>query len=157
MEPLVPPQTDNAPMPETTHKRSHRVLFVMLAVVFGSLYVTFNIWVYQYSKSGKAPVPEKIWQTVTEKGAGFGGFQSESRGRIPTPAPRLSSPPAATPAPTSTPTPTPRPTGPGPFACAPDGTCNRYGDEVRGQSCPVTFADDRCLDQCADTEKRCSK
>lgn len=106
---------------------------IIIAVV---LYSGFNIWVYRLAKSGGAPQSEKILQPITGKGAGFGSFQRESEGHIPTL--------------------TPRPTGPGPFACSPDGACNSYGEEMRKQ-CPITFADYRCLDTCDDASKRCGK
>jgi len=59
--------------------------------------------------------------------------------------------------PTFTPTPTPRPTGPGPHACSSIGTCKLYADDVRKEKCTQTYADDLCLDQCADSVKQCKE
>ena len=71
-------------------------------------------------------------------------------------APSIATPPAEQdPAPRDTPT--PQPTGPGEFACAPDGTCNRYGEDARKQYCSVTYADTLYLDSCSDTTKQCNK
>lgn len=55
------------------------------------------------------------------------------------------------------PTPTPRPTGPGEYACSPEGDCNVYSNEMRRQYCTQTYADSRCLDQCGDKNKLCTK
>lgn len=127
----------------------HKLLFMVVIFVGILLYAGFNFWVYRYAKRGSAPSPEALLETVSNKGAGFGGFQGKAQGRIPTPAPR------ASPAPTATPT--PRPTGPGDYACDPYGVCNKYSDEARKQYCTMTYADFRCLDQCGDKEKQCTK
>jgi hypothetical protein len=66
--------------------------------------------------------------------------------------------PTATPVqPTATPVviPTvPPKQGSGNFACSPEGTCNSYGGPALG-TCPVTFADSQCQQQCGDPAKRC--
>lgn len=146
-EAVIAPPPNNATPPSPRVRRHHGIMFWSAVGILTIGYGLFNFWVWRYTKSGKAPSPTKIWQTVKERGAGFGGFQGESRGRIPTPTPRLSS---------GTPTPTPRPTGPGEYACSAEDDCNLYSDEMR-KGCPVTFADSQCLNSCGDPAKRCPK
>lgn len=128
--------------------RRHRLLFGLVVTIGVLVYAAFNVWVYQYSKSGKATSPSALWQTITASRAGFGVLKGDSLSN---------SSPAPTPSPSPTPTPTPRPTGPGEYACDPYGVCNRYGDAARLEFCPVTYADSLCLDQCGDKEKQCAK
>ncbi len=54
--------------------------------------------------------------------------------------------------PTSTPAQTP--IQPGGYACAPGGYCNSYSDPI-GSGCPVTFADQFCMNQCGDPANWC--
>lgn len=172
MEPIITPQTGNPPVPAPPPKRRHHLILIALAAITGSLYIAFNVWAYWYAKSGKAPSPAAIWQRATK---GVSGFQGSLTGSLTGSRPviPLSAPPAppsfiptnagiqstipSTPSQIPTPTPTARPTGPGPFACSPDGTCNRYGEDARKQYCTVAFADSLCLDNCDDTSKRCTK
>ena len=53
------------------------------------------------------------------------------------------------------PTPTPL-EGPGRYACAPTGDCTDYSDEIR-KTCPRTFADRSCLNQCGEKSVRCTQ
>lgn len=114
----------------------HKLFFVVVILVGILLYAGFNFWIYRYAKLGSAPSPEALLETVSNKGAGFGGFQGKAQGRIPTTAPR--------------------PTGPGSYACDPLGNCNIY-ENPEEIGCPKTFADSRCLDSCGDTNVQCPK
>lgn len=109
----------------------------MIVAVGIIVYAAFNVWVYQYSKSGKASSPAAIRQAVTAPGASFNVLNT--RFGLPTP------------------TPTPRPTGPGSYACSPEGDCNVYSDAARTQYCTRTYADSRCLNQCGTKENQCVK
>lgn len=111
---------------------------VALVAIAAVLYIAFNVWFYFFTTSGG--LKTNPITTITEKIKSFDSPKSSSPQR-----------------PTPSPTPTPRPTGPGAYACDPYGQCNLYSDEMRKQYCTVTFADSLCLDQCADTTKRCIK
>lgn len=128
MEPIIPLQTGSvAPDP----KRRHRVVLIALAVIVGILYLLGNVWLYfRTTKNPQTNIRPSINQAV----------EPEVQSR-----------------PVPTPTPTPRPTGPGPYACAFEGACNIYSDEVRVQKCTVTYADSYCLDKCGDPAKRCKQ
>lgn len=52
-------------------------------------------------------------------------------------------------------TPTPL-QGPGQYACSSTGDCADFSEAAR-KTCPVTFADRHCLNQCADPVKRCKQ
>ncbi|MEK9143029.1 MAG: hypothetical protein AAB481_00145 [Patescibacteria group bacterium] len=133
----------------TSFTRRHKLLFGVIVTVGILLYAAFNVWVYQYSTSGKgSSSPAVIRQAVTSPGAGFNVLKGNS---LPKQGVTFTGTPAATP------TPTPRPAGPGQYACSPEGTCNVYSDGTRKQYCTTTYADNRCLDQCGDKEKQCKK
>ncbi len=120
--------------------RRHKLLFGALVIIGVFLYAGFNLWVYQYSTSGKASSPKALWQTMTKSESGFE---------------RLTGPgPVTTPSPS--PTPTPPPTGPGQYACDEYGICNLYED-ARRVGCPKTYADPHCQNECGDTTVRCQK
>ncbi len=110
-----------------THPRKAAVLAVAVILSAG-----LTVWVLRFATSGRAPSPIRARQS-------FPSPTTDDR------------------KPTATPTPTPRPDGPGDYACAPEGVCNLYSDEVRNQYCTTTYADPGCLDACGDAAKRCTK
>lgn len=120
----------------------HRHILIIGILIFVGLllYAAFNLWVYRYATGGNAPLPREVWQKVTKSGAGFQAVTGLN--------------PAT---PSSSPTSSPRPNGPGSYACSPNGTCNVYSDEIRKQYCTTTYEDNRCLDQCEDKSKLCTK
>lgn len=137
--------------------RRHKILFGIIVAVGIIVYAAFNVWVYQYSKSGKAPSLDAIRQAVLKGDSLPFKAQGKPQGdTFPSVIPAnagIQSTITSTPSPT----PTPRPTGPGKFACDPLGNCNVYSDEMRRQYCATTYADSRCLDQCGDKENQCKK
>lgn len=135
---------------------SARKLLLTLAAALGVIFfVGLNVWVYRYATRGKAISPKALWQTTTTNDASNPNTPSvipASRSVIPANAGiqrTITQSPS--------PTPLPRPTGPGAFACDPYGVCNKYSEEARKQFCDVTYADNRCLDQCADKTKQCKQ
>ncbi len=136
----------------------HKILFGLVATMGFLVFAAFNVWVYQYSRSGKAPSPAAIWQAVTASRTGFGVSKDDSF------APALKGDTLPKQGVTfrdsdtraATPTPTPRPTGPGSYACDEYGICNIYEDAKR-VGCPKTYADPQCLNECGDKTVRCPK
>ena len=127
--------------------RRHKILFGFIATIGVLIYAAFNVWVYQYSKGGKALSPATLWKTVTSPSSSFQRLQNTS---IPPAKSREAGSGFAGQ------DPAPRDTGPGPYACDEYGICNNYEDAKR-VGCPKTYADPHCLNACGDTKVRCVK
>ena len=114
-----------------------RMVIVGAGIVIALAYIGINIGIWTYASNSK-----KAAQTV-------------SNNKSIVPENKQNGLPAAVPSTRGlTPTPAPRPTGPGPYACDPIGICNHYGD-AQGKSCPKTYADNHCLDECGFKEVQC--
>lgn len=138
-------------------ERVHKIFFGLIIAVAVLLFAAFNVWTFQWAKSGKAPSPEALLQTIIPPRQSFQRLNPATQGlTLPDPnsPPVIPNSPPVIPA---SPTPTPRPTGPGEYACDPYGVCNRYENAARKEFCTVTFADRFCLDQCGEKEKQCKK
>lgn len=131
----------DTPAPLTENKSAvshfflqHKLLLGLTFIVLFSGYILFIIRVYHFalgdSFASKAPAREQNAPVVSSA--------------------------AENPAPQSTPTQPPRPTGPGPFACDQYGVCNIYEDAKR-TTCPKTYADRDCLNECQKKDVRCPK
>ncbi len=146
--------------PAPVHSR-HKLLFGVTIGIL--LYAAFNLWVWHWSNSGKASSPTALRQTIKPSGESVTRLNptefassviSLSSPGIPANA-RIQS---TTTSPLTPPSSSiPRTTGQGNYACSLEGVCNVYSDEARKQYCTTTFADNRCLDQCGNESKRCTK
>ena len=108
------------------------------------IYAAGSIWLVKKQVKGNQGASTVFpWQNKTAAGKNSGFFLPSSTSHPTTFSSYLLLP-------TSTPL-----QGPGKYACAPTGDCTDYSDEAR-QSCPRTFADRSCLNQCGNPGVRCT-
>ncbi|MFA5103134.1 MAG: hypothetical protein WC525_08265 [Candidatus Thermoplasmatota archaeon] len=133
------------PMVSSSPHMKNRVFIVLAGFLIALVYIGINIGIWMYANNSR-----KSAQTVVETGRGVEEEQTgQSAGESATTQESIREP-------ASTPTPTPRLTGPGPYACDPLGICNHYQNATE-KGCPRTYADDHCLDECADKKVQCPK
>ena len=118
---------------------SHKSLVVFLIILGLAIYILSSIYVVGKLTKGEGAASTVLpWEKKTPTNPS--SFSSSPSPSLPI---------------SRSPTPTPL-QGPGQYACAPTGDCTDYSDEIR-KTCPKTFADRSCLNQCGSTAVRCGQ